>query len=119
MQIESIKTLLNQGQKEVKLADKSEAGWLAVKEYEAEELASNSEDEKRIKKAQASALRKKSKATGQNYRQRNTSNRFIPMLGPNRFDPDNKQFFCGNYIFLCYILVLFLSPVRPWLKDFG
>ena len=48
-------------QKKIKLADKSEAGWLAVKEYEAEDLASNSEDEKRIKKAQASALRKKSK----------------------------------------------------------
>ena len=100
VQIESTQTLLKQRQKKVKLADKSEAGWLAVKEYEAEELASNSEDEKRIRKAQASALRKKSKATSQDYRQRNT-----PTLGPNLFDPDNKQFFRGNYIFLCYTVV--------------
>ena len=48
-------------QKKIKLADNSEAGWLAVTQYKAEDLASNSEDEKRIKKAQASALCKKSK----------------------------------------------------------
>ena len=46
-------------QKIIKLADKSEAWWLTVKEYKAEELASNSEVEKRIRKAQKRALRKK------------------------------------------------------------
>ena len=40
------------------LADKSEADWLADKEYQTEELASDSEDEKRIKKAQERAPKK-------------------------------------------------------------
>lgn len=38
---------------------KSEAWWPAVKEYKAEELASDSEDEKRIRKAQERVLRMK------------------------------------------------------------
>ena len=46
-------------QKLIKLADKSEAGWLAVDEYESDELADDSADEKRIKKAQEKAARKK------------------------------------------------------------
>ena len=46
-------------QKLIKLADKSEAGWLAVEEYESDELADDSDDEKRIKKAQEKASRKK------------------------------------------------------------
>ena len=45
-------------QKIIKLANKSEAGWLAVKEYQAEELASDSEDKKNGK-AQERALKKK------------------------------------------------------------
>ena len=46
-------------QKLIKLADKSEEGWLAVDEYESDELADDSADEKRIKKAQEKAARKK------------------------------------------------------------
>ena len=46
---------LKRRQKIIKLADKSEAGWLAVKEYQTEELASDSENEKRIRKAQERA----------------------------------------------------------------
>ena len=41
------------------MADKSEAGWGAVEEYESDELASNSEDDKKIRSAQATAVRKK------------------------------------------------------------
>ncbi|PFX34791.1 hypothetical protein AWC38_SpisGene376 [Stylophora pistillata] len=48
--VEEQKKSLRHRQKIIKLADKSEAGWLAVKEYQTEELASDSEDEKRIKK---------------------------------------------------------------------
>ena len=50
---------LKRRQKITKRADKSEAGWVAVKEYQAEELAGDSEDEKRIRKAQERALKKK------------------------------------------------------------
>ena len=57
--VEELKESLRYRQKIIKLADKSEAGWLAVKEYQTEELASDSEDEKRIKKAQERALKEK------------------------------------------------------------
>ncbi|CAB4031942.1 integrase recombinase xerD homolog, partial [Paramuricea clavata] len=60
--LETAQKSLHLRQKKIKLADKSDAGWLAVKEYEAEDLASDSDDEKRIKKAQASAVRKKAKS---------------------------------------------------------
>jgi hypothetical protein len=44
----------------IRLADKSPAGWDSVKEYLSDELASGSEDEKRIRKAEPAALRKRS-----------------------------------------------------------
>ena len=50
---------LKRRQKITKLADKSEACWLEVKEYQAEELAGDSEDEKRIREAQERALKNK------------------------------------------------------------
>ena len=51
-------TLIQQRQKMIKLADSSEAGWLVVHEYESNPLADNSDDEKRIFKAQTRAERK-------------------------------------------------------------
>ena len=46
-------------QKLIKIADKSKDGWRVVAEYESDELASGSEDEKRLKKAREAASRKK------------------------------------------------------------
>ena len=43
--------LIERRQKLIKFADKSEAGWLAVDEYESDELADDSADEKRIRKS--------------------------------------------------------------------
>ena len=57
--IENIIQQIQKRQKLIKLADKSEAGWLVVEEYEQEELAEDSDDEKRIRKAQAQALKKR------------------------------------------------------------
>ena len=57
--IDDTDKLIRQRQKKIKLADKSEAGWLVVQQYEAEELASDFEDEKRIRKAQVSAINKR------------------------------------------------------------
>ena len=51
--------LVERRQKLIKLADKSDAGWLAVDEYESDELADDSADEKRIKKAQEKAAKRK------------------------------------------------------------
>lgn len=42
-------------QKLIKIADKSKGGWQVVAEYESDELASGSKDEKRLKKAREAA----------------------------------------------------------------
>ena len=41
------------------MADKSKDGWQVVAEYESDDLASGSEDEKRLKKAREAASRKR------------------------------------------------------------
>ena len=51
--------LIKKRQKLIKLADRSKDGWLVVQEYESDELASNSEDEKKIRKAKLSAEKKR------------------------------------------------------------
>ena len=48
-------------QKLIKIADRSELGWRVVAEYEADELALDSDDEKKLGKAERSAERKASK----------------------------------------------------------
>ena len=52
----------------IKLADRGKDGWLVVQEYGSDELASNSEDEKKIRKAKLSPekKRKESKASSGN-----------------------------------------------------
>ena len=45
--------------KHIRIADKSDNGWKVIDEYLSEELASDSEDEKRIRSAQARAARRK------------------------------------------------------------
>ena len=51
------KDLLKHRQKIIKLADQSELGWRLVAEYESNPVASDSDDEKRIFKAEARASR--------------------------------------------------------------
>jgi len=46
----------------IRIADKSEAGWAAVDEYLSDEVASGSEDEKKIRAAEQRALKKKKSA---------------------------------------------------------
>ena len=51
--------LIHKRQKPIKIADKNKDGWQVVEEYESDELASNSDDEKKIKKAREAAMEKK------------------------------------------------------------
>ena len=53
--------LLTRRQKLIKFADQSDSGWAAVEEYEDDELASNSEDERKTDKAERAAERKMAK----------------------------------------------------------
>ena len=46
--LENAKTLLNKRNKAIRFAVKSSAGWTAVEEYESDELADDSEDEKKL-----------------------------------------------------------------------
>ena len=63
--IQKGENLLNERQKHILLADKSEYGWATVHEYKQHELADNSEDEKRIFKSElrAKGHRKKTQHT--------------------------------------------------------
>lgn len=61
-------SLLEERQKMIKLADRSDYGWELVNEYETDELAEDSDDEKRISKAEKAAeqrLLKKKKVAAQ------------------------------------------------------
>ena len=53
------KLLIKKRQKLIKIADKNKDGWLVVQEYESDDLASDSEDEKKIRKAKAAAEKKR------------------------------------------------------------
>ena len=57
-EIDDALDVVNHRNKLIKLADMSEAGWAAVSEYETHQLADDSEDEKRIQKAESRAMRK-------------------------------------------------------------
>ena len=57
--VDEAKALIHRRQKLIKIADRSKDGWRVVEEYESDDLASNSEDEKRLRKAIESAGRKR------------------------------------------------------------
>ncbi|XP_068691079.1 uncharacterized protein [Montipora foliosa] len=96
--VEELKKSLRHRQKIITLADKSEAGWLAVKEYQTEELASDSKNEKRIKKAQERALKqKKQNAFKRSEKAKNSSNASSSRSG------DDRMLFRGTLIALSLI----------------
>ena len=83
--------LIRKRQKLIKIADKSKDGWQVVAEYESDELASGSDDEKRLKKAREAAGRKrrqKEQAVGERPKKQRCGS-----------SPDN-QLFRGKVLFL-------------------
>ena len=67
--------LIANRQKLIKIADRSDLGWAVVEEYTADELAADSDDEKRLDKAERSAERKAAK------RRKHTDYRHRPNFG--------------------------------------
>ena len=55
-------------QKPIKIADKSEFGWLAAREYDEDEIESNSDDDKRLKKAEKASMAKYKRKSQRNVR---------------------------------------------------
>ena len=79
--IEEGTRLLRLRQKAIRLADRSEFGWSFVAEYDADELADDSDDERKIEKAEKAAERKAAmarKKQGHSVQQSASYGREIP-----------------------------------------
>ena len=68
--------LIDERQKLIKIADRSESGWLTAQEYETDEIADDSDDEKRIARAERQAERLKKKRS-QSVGRRGRGGRFF------------------------------------------
>ena len=92
---------LNTRNKLIRMADKSVAGWNTVDEYLTDELASDSDDEKRMRQAEARALcKKKAKLESYNRAKSSTSTTSFKTSGqtasanvfPKRTGQANRSF---------------------------
>lgn len=54
---------INERRKLIKITDRSEQGWKTTEEYKKDPVAANSDDEKRIQKAEVAAKRKAAEKT--------------------------------------------------------
>ncbi|XP_076105887.1 uncharacterized protein LOC143074222 [Mytilus galloprovincialis] len=89
-------SLIRDRQKLIKLADSSEAGWRVVAEYTAYPLAENSEDEKRMYKAQTRA---EAKIKKEKLKRKPASSSTAPYTIPTRtshIDRPGKCFNCNK-----------------------
>ena len=78
----------------IKIADKNKDGWLVVQEYVSDDLASDCEDEKKIRKAKAAAEKKRKEAKSNSG---NTSKEVIRLL-------EICNFFAVRPLFIMYRL---------------
>ena len=71
--------VIKRRQKVIKIADKSKDGWLVVEEYESDDLASGTDNEKRLKKARSKAEkhRKKNSRGSDTKKFKSDENRFF------------------------------------------
>ena len=89
-------------QKLIKIADKSRDGWQVVAEYESDELASGSEDEKRLKKAREAASRKR-RQKDQLSSDRGKKARIASGADNQLFRGKKKSLLFTLYVHVCWI----------------
>ncbi len=89
-------SLLQRQQKVIKIADRSELGWSVDSEYEADKLANDSDDEKRLEKAEKAAERKlvrrrKARTDAKKHDSRSFGRRNLPVPPPAVQQPGRQQ----------------------------
>ena len=110
------KELIRKRQKLIKIADRNKDGWQLVEEYESDDLASGSDDEKRLKKAKDAVSRRRRQ---HDLRPKSPGKRPRIAVG----DPDN-QLFRGAYlaniapVVLCYSHMVWICIVNPTITCF-
>jgi hypothetical protein len=73
-----VRVKIHKRNKCIKLADKSPGGWDTVKEYMSDDLASDTDDEKRIRQAETCAIRKRNQRKQENSQRRQSTARPAP-----------------------------------------
>ena len=108
--------LIRKRQKLVKIADKSEFGWLVAREYDEDEIASNSDDDKRLKKAEKAAMAKYKRKSQKNVRRLDArySGFNSKPYGPGGFREYNQQWQRNQHFRSPYYIVPSFNPARQW-----
>ena len=107
--------------KVIKMADKSDFGWSTVNEYLSDELASNSDDEKRMYRAERRAerktkgIRRQFRPADQKESASSTSTAFSPRSGPSYSasgQPNRRVYSSSQRLGPCFKISSFLYSTR-------